>query len=146
MDRYRIASGLAFYRSKQQGEKGAAPAVDETTGRQLFGYSALMYGYWLPPALASNRDILVISKKREQLSPEIFRNRYQRLGEIGEITVKKQGKKAGRYYYRLLPWYSLNIAASGVGSFARSKAGNRLPGQAQPTENIASPVTGDLLR
>jgi dolichol-phosphate mannosyltransferase len=105
IDRYRIASGLAFYRNKQREEKNPDYLVDETTGRQLFDSNALMYNYWYPSALASQKDILVISQKKDRLAPPVLQNYCRLLGEIGEITVTKQGKKAGRYYYRLLTWY-----------------------------------------
>lgn len=105
VDRYRIASGLAFYRNKQRDEQGPDDLVGQTTGRQLFGGNALMYNYWYPPILASRRDILVISHKKEWLAPAAFQDYGRRIGEIGEINVTKQGKKAGHYYYRLLSWY-----------------------------------------
>jgi dolichol-phosphate mannosyltransferase len=105
IDRYRIASGLAFYRNKQRDEKDSDYLVDETTGRQLFDNNALMYNYWYPSALASKKDILVISQKKERLAPTALQNYCRLLGKIGEITVTKRGKKAGRYYYRLLTGY-----------------------------------------
>ncbi len=105
IDRYKTASGLAFYRNKQRDEKDPDYLVDETTGRQLFNNNALMYNYWYPSALASKKDILVISQKKERLAPTALQDYCRLVGEIGEITVTKQGKKAGRYYYRLLTWY-----------------------------------------
>jgi dolichol-phosphate mannosyltransferase len=105
IDRYQTASGLAFYRNKQRDDKDPDYLVDETTGRQLFDINALMYNYWYPSALASKKDILVISRKKERLAPTALQDYCRLLGDIGEITVTKQGKKAGRYYYRLLTWY-----------------------------------------
>jgi len=105
IDRYKTASGLAFYRNKQRDDKDSDYLVDETTGRQLFDSNALMYNYWYPSVLASKKDILVISQKKERLAPPVLQDYCRLLGEIGEITVTKRGKKAGRYYYRLLSWY-----------------------------------------
>ncbi len=105
MDKYRIASGLAFYRNKQRTADLVQHPIDETTGSHLFGRKALMYSYWLPPAQADGRDIFVISRNKVKIQPPYFKNKYRDLDEIHEITIKKQGKDAGHYYYRLLTSY-----------------------------------------
>lgn len=102
LGKYKIASGLAFYRHKLQSQPGAVNPVAETTGRQLFGYKALMYGYWHPPSVAKGRDVLVISARKNWLDATVYNDRYQDLGTIREFTVHKNGKEAGRYYYRLV--------------------------------------------
>jgi dolichol-phosphate mannosyltransferase len=107
MDRYKIASGLAFYRNKNvSGETAGITLVKETTGSHLFGSSSLMYSYWYPKSQAASKDILVISHKKEWLQPAAFRKHYKKLGDIQEITINKRGKTAGRYYYRLLTSYT----------------------------------------
>lgn len=137
MDRYKIASGLAFYRNKQRREE--LIPVDETTGSNLFDRNALMYNYWYPPALASDRNVLIISRKKEQLDPGNFSNHYQHLGKIGEITITKQGKKAGSYYYRLLTWYTPGVEAGHISSYTPPKADNRLRKGSGYTKTAASP-------
>lgn len=106
LSKYKIASGLAFYRNKVRPEAGGANVVAETTSRQLFGFNALMYNFWHPPSVAEGRDILVISSKKEWLNAPFYSQRYQDLGVIREFTVYKNGMEAGRYYYRLLIGYT----------------------------------------
>ena len=102
MDSYRMASGLAFYRSKQR----VGIDINETTGYHLFGHNSLMYSYWYPPKWAAGRDILVFSEDLRRMDPVYFGNFFQHLGEIQEIKVEKRGKESGLLYYRLLTGYN----------------------------------------
>jgi dolichol-phosphate mannosyltransferase len=111
MDKYRIASGLAFYLNKEDRLEQEKSDVNETTGRQLFGNDALMYNFWFPPEHASARDILVISEDRNQLEPVNFSNHYRQLGDIEEINITKRGKNAGHFFYRKLTAYTANAHA-----------------------------------
>ena len=108
MDKYRLASGLAFYRNKADHSANTQPSrsVQETTGRQIFGMDALMYNFWLSPADAAARDILVISERKEYLADNLFKGRGQHLGKIHSYSTKKHGKEVGSYYYRLITRYS----------------------------------------
>lgn len=109
MDKYRIASGLAFYRNKQHEHANASPShpvVEDTTGRQLFGIDALMYNYWLHPEQAVDRDILAIGENREDIANHFFLGWSTHLGKIGRYSIKKHGKEVGSYYFRLVHRYS----------------------------------------
>lgn len=136
MDHYRLASGLAFYRSKEQSSDDRATTVNETTGRQLFGSGALMYDYWLSPAAAEGRDILVVAQRPEQLAPERLAGHSRQLGDLGEISVTKLGKKAGRYYYRLLTWYTPGTIHNHAGPVSLRES----PRQQQRRTAQASPM------
>lgn len=105
MDKYRTASGLAFYLSKNNPVKRGKSELTEATGRQLFGYDSLMYNYWYPPSLALSRNILVICKDKKQLDPALFANYYEHLGQMKELTINKRGKAAGHFFYRVLTSY-----------------------------------------
>lgn len=101
-DKYRIASGLAFYRRKNMLIDAVPSHIDDTTSRQLLGHDALMYNYWMPPAKSEDRDLLVISEKTSNLKPGSFAENDPRLGEIHSFTAMKHGKTAGTFYYRLI--------------------------------------------
>lgn len=105
MDKYRTASGLAFYLNKNSPAGRVNSEVTKATGWQLFGYDSLMYNYWYPPALAKSRDILVISKDKKLLDPALFANHYHLLGQMKELNVSKRGKSAGHFFYRVLRSY-----------------------------------------
>lgn len=115
MDKYRIASGLAFYRDKMNLPGQETAELNETTGRQLFGDDALMYNYWCPPLQAVARDILMIAEDRKQLDSTGLLNHYQQLGQIKEINIKKRGENAGHFFYRKLTAYRTNAHADIAG-------------------------------
>ncbi len=105
MDKYRITSGLAFYRNKADALSPTVPperAVRETTGRQLFDLDALMYNYWLPAKEAMAHNVLAISERKEYLADHLFVGTARRLGKIRRYSIKKHGKEVGSYYYRLM--------------------------------------------
>lgn len=98
MDKYRIASGLAFYRNKTNRLEQKRSDINETTGNKLFGNNALMFNYWCPPEQALSRDILVIAEDRNRLDPANFTNHYRKLGKIQEINSKREGKVPATFF------------------------------------------------
>lgn len=106
MDKYRIASGLAFYRSKINQKNHEISDINDTTGYHLFGYQDLMYSYWNQPDLEKGRDLLIVSRDKKRIGPEYFKNYCGSFTEIHEIEIKKRGKDSGHFYYRLLSGYN----------------------------------------
>jgi hypothetical protein len=47
----------------------------------------------------------MIGRKRDHLSGSRVKDRSLGLGEIGELPFRKNGKPAGRFYYRFLYGY-----------------------------------------
>ncbi|MBP7051472.1 MAG: glycosyltransferase family 39 protein [Phycisphaerae bacterium] len=93
IDRYGLASELAFYR--RAGKKG----VEQTCGRHLFGGNALMYFFWFKPEEQAGRLMLLVSLDRGDLDrPNIVR--WVRLDPIQERIVHKHGLEA-RYFCRV---------------------------------------------
>lgn len=93
MDRYRIASELAFYR--RAGREG----IEQTCGRHLFGGNALMYFFWFEPEQQAGRLLLLVGLDREDLDrPNI--PRWARLDPIQERIVHKHGLEV-RYFCRI---------------------------------------------
>ena len=104
MDKYRIASGIAFYRNRSR-EPAQIDSLPLTTGRHLFGLESLMFSYWHPSMLFSHQDLLVVAHSRNWLHPDYFRNRAMQVGKINAFSIEKQGKEVATYYYRLLRGY-----------------------------------------
>jgi len=105
MDTYRLASWLAFYRTKIS----VAPsvfempkAVRDTTGGHLFGKNSMMYRYWHPPETLINRTILFITDDREDMQDARVILLTEPLGEVRKLAVEKNGKVLRAYYYRWL--------------------------------------------
>ena len=108
MDRNKIASGLAFYRTKyldkMQTESDVKPAFD-TASEHLFGDVGLMYELWFPIAGQENKPMLLIGESIADLSSNAVLSRVKTAGEIKEMRTWENGKPTGRYYYRLVSGY-----------------------------------------
>ena len=103
MDKYNLASELAFYR-RHEGE-GTASAVANTASRSLFAGNALMYEIWSPPDEHAGRTLILVSFKPRRLSDDVLRDAVRHVGPVIERRVSKLGIPAGRYYYRIAEDY-----------------------------------------
>jgi dolichol-phosphate mannosyltransferase len=97
MDKYALASELAFYR--RCGREG----VEQTSSRHHFGGSGLMYSFWFPPERYAGRTLLLVSLDRENLQGRQL-PWWARLDPIAERTVSKYGQSI-RYYFRVAHEY-----------------------------------------
>ena len=74
MDRYAIASELAFY-------GGARTAAGlQTANSDLFGGMGLMYGRWMPPKAQDGRNLLLVAWSPGELEDQVHSRAG---GEIG---------------------------------------------------------------
>ena len=106
MDRNKIASGLAFYRTKTIAEtKESRKPACETASGHLFGVGALMYEFWFPIAEQNGKTMLLVGEKMDELNSELVLSHSTPIGEIKTITTWKNGKQTGSYYYRLVSSY-----------------------------------------
>lgn len=108
MDRNRIASGLAFYRTKAveaSNEKASHEPVFQTSSWHLFGGKSLMYEYWFPIEEQINKTMLLVSRSITNLTSDDALSRVRQAGDIKEMALWKNGKPAGNYYYRLVKDY-----------------------------------------
>lgn len=108
MDRNRIASGLAFYRTKAVDARNLSNNDSppfQTSSWHHFGRKSLMYEYWFPAGGQENKSMLLVSRHIDNLIDEQVRSRVQHMGEVQEITFSKNGFLAGRYYYILVRGY-----------------------------------------
>lgn len=64
-----------------------------------------MYEYWFPLKEQDNKNLLLVSKDTANLTSDLVRSRVGQLGDIKEITLWKNGKQAGHYYYCLAQGY-----------------------------------------
>lgn len=119
MDRNRIASGLAFYRTQYIDAAGGTAGHDpafQTASEHLFGSVGLMYALWFPASQQNGKTMLLVGRDASSLSTDRVLSRVKTAGDIGEIRVRKQGKPAGRYYYRLVSGYQAGPAAIAAGA------------------------------
>ncbi len=108
MDKYQIASGLAFYRYKNEiasGQKGSAHAIAETTAWNIFGWNGLMYDYWFPPTSLDGRDLLLVASSKEDIADRVFASYVRKIGPVREVNVTMNGYAIDQYYVRLVRGY-----------------------------------------
>jgi dolichol-phosphate mannosyltransferase len=95
MDRYAIASELAFYLPDR------ARAVSETTSGHLFGQVGLMYERWFPAARQSGRQLLLIAWSPTELSDRALADRVERLDPIQQRLLTRDNRLIRPFYYRV---------------------------------------------
>jgi dolichol-phosphate mannosyltransferase len=94
MDRYVIASELAFY-----GAETTRSAV-ETSSSHLFGGIGLMYERWTPPALQEGRDLLLVALDASELGGKAIESHVDRLGPVEDDVLRQDGQIVRHYYHR----------------------------------------------
>jgi dolichol-phosphate mannosyltransferase len=104
MDRYAIASQLAFYAPDR------ARSVSETSSDHLLGGVGLMYERWFPSKAQAGRTLLLIGFKPEDMQGPDIESRAQRLGPLEDGMLTRDARPFRRYYYRLL--YNYRPAAT----------------------------------
>jgi dolichol-phosphate mannosyltransferase len=108
MDKYQIASGLAFYRYKDAvstGDKTPDYTVQETLSRHIFGLPGLMYAYWFPPATIDGKNLLLVATSRDMVAERHLRQYVKDIGEIQELDIKKDGLTIDHCFLRLVRGY-----------------------------------------
>jgi len=95
MDRYAIASELAFYGGAH------APSGLETANSHLFGGMGLMYGQWMPPQAQEHRNLLLVAFSPGELEDKSINAQVERLGPIEDDVLTRDGIVIRHYYHRL---------------------------------------------
>ena len=110
MDKYRIASGLAFYRYRDLAACAENPerAVRETLGWNVFGLPGLMYGFWFDPEDLNGRDLLLVATSPDVIEGAIMQGHAKTMGPIRTLDIRRNGQITDRCYLRMLYGYHLN--------------------------------------
>jgi dolichol-phosphate mannosyltransferase len=104
MDKYKIASGLVFYRYKNAiSMKAKTPerVIKETSASHIFGWDGLMYAYWFPPAGMVGKDLLLVASSKDMVEEKYFHFNFESMDEIQELEIKKDDWLIDRFYIRL---------------------------------------------
>jgi len=94
MDRYAIASELAFY-----GAERTKSAVT-TSSVHLFEGIGLMYERWTPSQLQEGRDLLLIAWDAKDLSGKTIESHAESLGPVQDDVLTRDGQVVRHYYHR----------------------------------------------
>jgi dolichol-phosphate mannosyltransferase len=95
MDRYAIASEVAFYGRRQ------LHASVATMNSYLFDGMSLMYGRWTPPESLQHRDLLLVAFSAGELQGPEVESHVERLGPIEDVALMREGSVIRHYYQRL---------------------------------------------
>jgi len=99
MDRYAIASELAFY-----GAQRTKSSV-ETSSDHLFGGIGLMYARWTPAELQKGKTLLLIGWDARDLTGKNIESRAERLGPVQDGVLRRDGSVIRHYAYRVAYGY-----------------------------------------
>jgi dolichol-phosphate mannosyltransferase len=94
MDRYAIASELAFYGVER------TKSTVETSSVHLFGGIGLMYERWTPLELQEGRDLLLVAWDAKELTGKVVESHAEALGPIEDGVLTRDGQVVRHYYHR----------------------------------------------
>jgi dolichol-phosphate mannosyltransferase len=95
MDRYAIASELAFYGYRQ------THSTVETSSAHLFGGIGLMYERWTPPQSLQGRTLLMVAWSAAELSGSEIESHAERFGPVEDQVLVLNGQVVRHYYQRV---------------------------------------------
>jgi dolichol-phosphate mannosyltransferase len=95
MDRYAIASELAFYGSLQTGR------AMQTSSAYLFGGLGLMYEFWTPPKSLEGRTLLLVAWSAEELTGNEIESHAERFSTVEDKSLMLNGQLVRHYYQRV---------------------------------------------
>ncbi|MBB3386633.1 MULTISPECIES: glycosyltransferase family 39 protein [unclassified Rhizobium] len=95
MDKYFLASELAFYGRQAQGIRA------NSVGLSAIGGSSLMYDVWYPAETLLGSTAVLVSLKRSELQQDDLPQYFSSLSNIQEQVVRKNGAIVGSFYYRI---------------------------------------------
>jgi len=99
MDRYAIASELAYYGAERTG----SPVT--TSSAHLFEGIGLMYERWTPAREQQGRTLLLVAWDPRDLGGKYVESHVERLGPVEVGVLMRDGKLIRHYYYRLAYHY-----------------------------------------
>jgi dolichol-phosphate mannosyltransferase len=99
LDRYNIASELAFYQAKL-----ARPKPYAISGSHVFGDESLMYRYWSDPRSLYGKNLVLISDNPSLLDNPLIKQRSNALSPVRSFWTFTQGSviPIRLFYYQLV--------------------------------------------
>jgi len=107
MDRYSLASRLAFYRTKISTslEKENHEKVQLTSNSYIFGDDGLMYEYWKDKFEMEDKLMILVSRDKDSLKTPAVISHFQYVSPLYDVPITKNGLTFGKYFYRIAERY-----------------------------------------
>jgi len=107
MDKYSLASRLAFYRTKisSSPEQENHEKVQLTSGEHIFGGNSLMYKYWMDKYEMKDKLMILVSRDKKSLTTPDIISHFQYVSPIHDVPLTKNGLIFGKYFYRIAGKY-----------------------------------------
>jgi dolichol-phosphate mannosyltransferase len=133
LDKYNIASQLAFYRTKilrHGDDEHRAEGVRETAGRHFFGKESLMYRYWHPVEEHRGRNMVLVADELAQITDDRVRSHFERVSAPIRIRPLEHGKQSTEFYVGIGYGFRSAGARDAAPLKERDRAGPVVPGGA----------------
>ena len=103
LDRYNIASELAFYQAKLQAY-GALSAPYAVSGSHVFGDESLMYRYWAPVSALNGKRLVLIADNKRLLDNPLIKQSTDSQTPVYSFWTHSQGsaKPIKLFYYQVV--------------------------------------------
>lgn len=94
LDKYFLASQLAFYTAKTGGD-------DQTAGRNLLGEESLMWKTWMPSTAMIGKDVILVDFDSKDLANASLGKHFHEMGHLETRKIRKNNHNVGQIYYRI---------------------------------------------
>jgi len=99
LDKHNTADEMAYYDPRGDG------AADTASRHLFYDEDAVMYEFWFPPKAFDGRDLVLVSRSRDDVEDPRIAARATRVGPVRTIEPRKHGAASGRYYARVVYGY-----------------------------------------
>ncbi|RNC71430.1 MAG: hypothetical protein ED859_04570 [Desulfuromonadales bacterium] len=112
LDKHTIASELLFYSAAFNRSPGVPE--EQITSRNIFGRDALMFNFWDRELKPAQRSFILVAQSENDLRDASVTPFFDQFGEITPLTPRRNGRDAGRYFYRFAQGYRPDVLRSGA--------------------------------
>jgi dolichol-phosphate mannosyltransferase len=96
MDNHVISSELAFYDDPLDLDR-----FQNAGGPHLFGGRSVMWAYWFPTPAQVGKTMVMIDFRRDTLSSPLLADYFNRLSDVFQETIERNGETVGYFYWRV---------------------------------------------
>ena len=96
MDNHFISSELTFYDDPLDLDR-----FQNGDGPHFFDDRSVMWEYWFPTSAQVDRTMIMIDFKRQTLSNPLLARYFNRISDVFQETIERNGEPVGYFYWRV---------------------------------------------